>query len=143
MQGLQEHVLRGVLGRAHSGGNFAGLIRGNAYRIPICSTIPLKKIRHFAADVESNKSVTSPNRQSAVVEMSCVEVRRLMNDYLEGDLELEAYVRVDAHLEECDHCSALYKGVLNVVSLLGSGEVFPLPEGIEGRLLQRWNELFG
>jgi predicted anti-sigma-YlaC factor YlaD len=63
-----------------------------------------------------------------------------MNDYIDGDLELEGYVRVDAHLDECDHCAALYKGVLNVVSLLGSGEIYPLPQEIQHRLLQRWNE---
>jgi anti-sigma factor RsiW len=85
----------------------------------------------------------SPNRQAAVVEMSCVEVRRLINDYLDGDLELEGYVRVDAHLDECDHCSALYDGVRNVVSLLGSGEVFPLPQGMEGRLIQHLIESQG
>jgi len=78
----------------------------------------------------------SLNRQSVAVEMCCVEVRRLIEEYLDGDLELEAYVRVDAHLDECRHCSALYNGVRNVVSLLGSGEVFPLPQEIEGRLLR-------
>jgi Putative zinc-finger len=85
----------------------------------------------------------SPNRQTAVVEMSCVEVRRLINDYLDGDLNLEAYVRIDAHLDKCGHCSALCNGVRNVVSLLGSGEVFPLPQGIEGRLLQHLIESLG
>ena len=85
----------------------------------------------------------SPDQQSVVVEMSCVEVRRLMNDHLDGDLELDAYVRIDAHLDECDHCSALYNGVRNVVSLLGSGEVFPLSQEIEGRLLQQLIESLG
>jgi len=83
------------------------------------------------------------NRQSVVVEMSCVEVRRLINQYLDGDLELEAYVRVDAHLDECRHCSALYSGVRNVISLLGSGEVFPLPQKVERRLLQKLIESLG
>ncbi len=82
----------------------------------------------------------SPNRQTALAEMSCAEVRRLLNDYLDGDLDLEAYVRVDAHLGECDHCSALYDGVRNVVTLLGSGQVFPLAQEIEVRLNQHLME---
>jgi predicted anti-sigma-YlaC factor YlaD len=85
----------------------------------------------------------SPNRQSAVVEMSCVQVRRLISDYLDGDLELEAYVRIDLHLAECAHCAALHDGVRNVISLLGSGEVFPLPQAMESRLIQQLIESLG
>lgn len=77
------------------------------------------------------------NGESDVVEISCVEVRTLTNGYLDGDLDLDAYVRVDAHLDRCGHCSAIYDGMRNVVALLGSDEVFPLPAGLEERLYNR------
>ena len=71
------------------------------------------------------------NGKFDVVEMSCVEVRKLTSRYLDGDLDLD--VRVDAHLDHCGHCSAIYRGIRNVVALLGSDEVFPSPAGIQER----------
>jgi len=75
-----------------------------------------------------------PSAESAIVEMTCIEVRALSADYLEGSLELGAYVRVDAHLDHCRHCSAIYDGVRNVVALLGSDDLFQVPRGLDERL---------
>ena len=75
-----------------------------------------------------------PKEQTTVVEISCHEVRRLIVDYLEGELKLDDFVRVDAHLNHCAHCSAIYEGVQNVVTLLGSEEVFPMPPGLDARI---------
>src|SRR2546430_13532613 len=52
----------------------------------------------------------------------------LFRSYLDGDLELETFVRVDAHLEHCNHCAAIYDGVRNIVALLGSAEAFERSE---------------
>jgi predicted anti-sigma-YlaC factor YlaD len=76
------------------------------------------------------------HRESAIVELSCMEVRTLNADYLEGELGLDTYIRVDAHLEHCRHCSAIYDGIRNVVSLLGSEELFQAPDQMEGRLYE-------
>lgn len=75
-----------------------------------------------------------PKEQSTVIEMSCREVRRLIIDYLEGELDLDGFVRVDAHLDHCPHCSSIYEGVRNVVTLLGLEEVFPMPPGLDERI---------
>ena len=75
-----------------------------------------------------------PIRESDVIEISCVEVRTLTSRYLDGDLDLDTYVRVDAHLDHCRQCSAIYDGMRNVVGLLGSDKVFPSPAGLEERL---------
>ena len=83
------------------------------------------------------------NGKSDVVEMSCMEARMLSSRYLDGDLDLAAFVRVDAHLNHCLHCSAIYGGIRNVVALLGSDEVFPLPAGIEERFYNRLVEPSG
>ena len=37
--------------------------------------------------------------QSAIVEMTCMEVRTLNVEYLDENLSLDRYIRVDAHLE--------------------------------------------
>ncbi len=31
--------------------------------------------------------------------------RKLLGDYLEGDLELDQRARVDGHLDECEECA--------------------------------------
>jgi predicted anti-sigma-YlaC factor YlaD len=72
--------------------------------------------------------------QSAIVEMTCMEVRTRNVEYLDGSLSLDAYIRVDAHLEHCHHCSAIYDGIRNVVALLASDELFEIPAGLDERL---------
>lgn len=74
------------------------------------------------------------NVQPAIVEMSCMEVRAVNVHYLEGELRLEPYVRVDEHIKDCGHCSAIYDGVRNMVALLGSGELFKVPHGFDEHL---------
>jgi Putative zinc-finger len=74
------------------------------------------------------------NEQSAIVEMTCIEVRALITDYLDGDLGLDEYIRADAHLDHCIHCSAIYDGVRNVVALLAADGLFPVSSGLEERL---------
>lgn len=71
------------------------------------------------------------DEQPAIVEVTCMEVRALSVDYLEGDLALELYIRVDAHLKQCGHCSAVYDGLRNVVRLLASDGLFEVPKGLE------------
>jgi Putative zinc-finger len=74
------------------------------------------------------------NEQAAIVEMTCVDVRALSVDYFDGDLRLDGYIRVDAHLHQCPHCSAIYNGLRNVVELLACDELFPMPEGLDKRI---------
>ncbi len=84
-----------------------------------------------------------PEHQRGVVEMHCKEVRRRIVEYLDGDLDLETFVRVDAHLEHCNHCAAIYDGVRNIVALLGSEEAFEFPAGLGDRLYDRLRESQG
>jgi hypothetical protein len=74
------------------------------------------------------------NQHPAIIEMTCVEVRTLSVDYIDGNLGLDIYIRVDAHLEHCAHCSAIYDGIRNVVALLTSDELFEIPAGLDERL---------
>ena len=74
------------------------------------------------------------NQHSAIVEMTCMEVRGRSVDYLDGNLSLDAYIRVDTHLKHCGHCSAIYDGIRNVIALLASEELFEVPAGLGERL---------
>jgi predicted anti-sigma-YlaC factor YlaD len=72
--------------------------------------------------------------QEAIIEMHCKEVRRLIVDYLDGELDLETLIRIDAHIEHCDQCRAIVDGVRDVVALLGSEDAFVIPDDLRDRL---------
>lgn len=77
------------------------------------------------------------DEQPAIVEITCTEARALSVDYLAGDLGLDGYIRIDAHLKQCGPCSAVYHGMRNVVELLASDELFEVPNGLEESIYNR------
>jgi len=77
-----------------------------------------------------------PN-QSAVVQIDCRQILRELSDYLDADLPPELRLQIERHLKECDHCTAVYDGMRNVVRLLGDEKVIELPEGLSERLYKR------
>jgi predicted anti-sigma-YlaC factor YlaD len=72
------------------------------------------------------------------VEIDCYAVRRELVNYMEADLTPELRTRVDYHLQNCDHCTAVYDGVRNVVQLLGNENAIDLPRGFSQRLYRRF-----
>ncbi len=70
--------------------------------------------------------------------MDCHEVRRELVNYMERGLTPELRTRIDRHLEDCRHCTAIYDGVRNVVQLVGHAEAIELPKGFSQRLYQRF-----
>ena len=79
----------------------------------------------------------SCQHKPTVIEIDCYQVRRELSDYLEGDLTPQLRLRIERHLQTCDHCTAVYDGLRNVVRLLGDEEVIELPEGFSQRLYKR------
>jgi predicted anti-sigma-YlaC factor YlaD len=71
------------------------------------------------------------------IEIDCYEVRRELVNYMEDDIEAELRARIDAHLQNCHHCTAVYDGVRNVVALLGNQQSIDLPGGFSQRLYKR------
>jgi hypothetical protein len=85
-------------------------------------------------------SVIFVSRKPGVIEIKidCYQVRRKLSDYLEGDLTPQLRLRIEEHLQTCDHCRAVYDGLRNIVRLLGHNEeVIELPEGFSQRLYKR------
>ena len=72
------------------------------------------------------------------VEIACDEVRRELVDYMEEDLKMDLRMRIDQHLENCQHCTAIYDGVRNVVELVGAQGSIELPRGFTQRLYRRF-----
>ena len=73
-------------------------------------------------------------------EMSCVELRRHLVDYMEGDLEHAMARRLLDHLESCAQCDSVLKGIQNVASLLSHLGEFDLPAGLRIRPISHDNQ---
>ena len=93
--------------------------------------------RHLLSVAASNGSVVFVSRKPGVIEIDCYQVRRELSDYLEGDLTPQLRLRIEEHLQTCDHCRAVYDGLRNIVRLLGDEEAIELPEGFSQRLYKR------
>jgi anti-sigma factor (TIGR02949 family) len=69
--------------------------------------------------------------------ISCEEVLRAISDFLDGELEPDFCARVERHLAECAHCTAILDGARNLLTLVGHPEAIQLPHGFGDRLRQR------
>ena len=56
---------------------------------------------------------------------------------MEGDLTPEVRSRIDQHLRDCRHCTAIYDGARNMVRLVGDEKAIELPVGFSQRLYER------
>ena len=72
-----------------------------------------------------------------MVLISCQEVRRELSNYIDDEITQELRARIEEHVRTCTGCKALYDGVRNVLTLVGSGDVIELPRGFSLRLFQR------
>jgi predicted anti-sigma-YlaC factor YlaD len=71
------------------------------------------------------------------MELTCAEVLRELSSYMDHDVTAELRARIDAHVRACGGCRAVYDGVRNVLTLVGSHEVIVLPPGFGERLRAR------
>lgn len=72
-----------------------------------------------------------------MVLISCQEVRRELSNYIDDEVTPELRARIEEHVRTCTGCKALYDGVRNVLTLVGSGDIIELPRGFSLRLFQR------
>jgi anti-sigma factor RsiW len=72
-----------------------------------------------------------------VIEISCLEVWREISNYVDDDVEPELRARMEAHFKTCAHCKAIMDGTRNVVTLVGDGVEYEVPEGFSKRLYDK------
>lgn len=70
------------------------------------------------------------------ISLSCAEVRREISNYLDGDVTPALRSLIEAHLEQCHHCSLLLDSTHNVLVLIADEKRFELPAGFG----KRWRE---
>ena len=68
------------------------------------------------------------------MEISCLEVIRELSNYVDQDVQPELRAEIEAHLPTCAHCTAIYDGLRNTITLMGDGRSFELPSGFSQRL---------
>lgn len=66
--------------------------------------------------------------------ISCVEVFRLVSDYVDGDVDPVLRARLENHFKDCQHCTAIVDGTKNVVRLVGDGKAFDVPSTFRKKL---------
>jgi hypothetical protein len=72
--------------------------------------------------------------RGGVVEISCLEVIRELSNYIDDDVAQQLREQIIAHLPGCAHCTAIYDGLRNTITLTGDGRAFTLPAGFSERL---------
>jgi hypothetical protein len=75
------------------------------------------------------------------VEISCLEVIRELSNYIDRDVTPELREQIVAHLPGCLHCTAIYDGLRNTITLIGDGRSFDLPAGFSQRLRARLTKI--
>ena len=93
--------------------------------------------RHLLRVPASYGSVVFVSRKLGFIEIDCYQVRQELSDYLEGDLTPQLRLQIEEHLQSCDHCTAVYDGLRNVLRLLAAEKAIELPEGFSRRLYER------
>ena len=68
------------------------------------------------------------------MEISCLEVIRELSNYIDKDVTPQLREQIIAHLPGCSHCTAIYDGLRNIITLTGNGRSFDLPTGFSQRL---------
>jgi hypothetical protein len=68
------------------------------------------------------------------VEISCREVIRELSNYIDRDVRPPLRAEIEAHLPTCAHCTAIFDGLRNTITLIGDERSFQLPTGFSQRL---------
>lgn len=68
------------------------------------------------------------------MKISCLEVIRELSNYIDDDVTKQLREQIIAHLPSCVHCTAIYDGLRNTITLTGDGRAFELPAGFSERL---------
>ena len=73
----------------------------------------------------------------------CQEIVELVTDYLEGTLDPDMTVEVEAHLQLCDGCDTYVKQIRNTIRALGKVPVATLSEKAQAELVRAFRDMRG
>lgn len=79
--------------------------------------------------------------------MKCDDLLRLLNDYVDGDIDPAMCASFEEHLDGCNPCQLVVDNIRNTIRIYRDGEVYEIPIQFHRRLhdtlRQRWEETHG
>lgn len=76
--------------------------------------------------------------------ITCQNFLEEMSDYIDGSLEEQIRISIEAHLAKCPNCWVVFDETRKTVEIFQSMECKPLPEEVKDRLLaaleQNWKK---
>ena len=79
--------------------------------------------------------------------MTCEELLKALNDYVDDETVLAVCREFAAHLAGCNPCQVVVDNIRQTIALYRAGEPFDLPEPVRGaldeQLRARWKARFG
>lgn len=79
--------------------------------------------------------------------MKCAELLRMLNDYVDGDIDPAICEEFEGHLEGCNPCQIVVDTVRKTIALYQGEQVHEIPlefrERLQTTLRQRWREKHG
>jgi hypothetical protein len=79
--------------------------------------------------------------------MTCEELLKALNDYVDGAELTEICEEFSQHLAGCNPCQVVVDNIRQTISLYRAGKPYAMPISFEDRLQQtlksRWEEKFG
>jgi hypothetical protein len=72
--------------------------------------------------------------------VNCEQVWQEISNYLEGEVNPDLRAAMEAHFQECKHCTAVLDGTRNVIQLYGDDRALQLPAGFTARWRRRLTE---
>ena len=73
----------------------------------------------------------------STLEIDCEQVILQISNYIDGEIDANFRVRLEAHVRGCKHCTAILDGTQNTLRLLADGKTLELPAGFSERLRRR------
>jgi anti-sigma factor RsiW len=79
--------------------------------------------------------------------MTCEELLKALNDYVDGEQLTQICEEFAAHLQGCDPCQVVVDNIRQSIALYKNGEPYRMPEEFTAKLQltlrQQWEKKFG
>ena len=79
--------------------------------------------------------------------MKCEDLLKMLNDYVDGDIDPSICEEFQRHLEGCDPCKVVVDTVRKTITLYRDAEVYEIPLDFRNRLhaliREKWEEKKG
>ncbi len=72
--------------------------------------------------------------------MKCEDMLRMLNDYVDQEIDPAVCDQFEAHLEDCNPCQVVVDTIRKTIKLYKEGEVYEIPIAFRDRLHQTLRE---